>query len=155
MATNTKRFADSQEVREWALTLTNKEKKDLGIAGLEVSERGRFHSSIVRAFNMAHEGLGIRYVPIGRKNPRLPEVLEEHDVPDDTPVTRRQPRQEAPDEEDTPVVPPTPLPLTKTDQQTAMVMAMPNAPGPIMDLLQNGQSVVVVYVPLPMQAAAV
>lgn len=146
-----KRWADAPEVREWALTLTNKEKKDLGIADVEVSERGRFHSSIVRAFNMAHERDGIQYVPIGRTMPRLPEVMEEKYEEDDTPTVTRRPQAKPQEDE---VVPPTHLPTPEERQQTPLVMAMGTAPGPIMDLLQSGQTVVVVYVPLPMQAAA-
>lgn len=146
-----KRWADGPEVREWALTLTDKEKKRYGIEGIEVSERGRFHSSIVRAFNHAHKAEGVAYVPISRSTPRLPEVFEERYQPDDEPRVYRQERQEP---EEAP-----PAPEGKSNKHEAqqapqpMVMAMGNAPAPVMELLQAGQNVIVVYVPLPVSAA--
>lgn len=156
MAPKIKRWADSIEVRNWATNLTDQERKNLGIEGIEVSQRGRFHSDLVRAFNRAHRQQGIKYVPIGRNQPRLAEVFEENDQDDDDrPTVYRQPRQEkeaapaAPAKEE--VAPPTPLPVPQPVQPT--VLAMPGAPEPVMELLRQGQQVIVVYVPLQMAAA--
>lgn len=161
MAPRIKRYADSNEVRNWALGLSDKEKKDLGIEGIEVSKRGRFHSDLVRAFNRIHRQEGIRYVPIGRNQPRRDDVFEAADKGDDDRPTvyrqPRQPREEAPTPAPSPepaaqaVTPPTPLPVPSTP--LPQVLAMPSAPEPVMELLRKGQSVVVVYVPLPMPAA--
>lgn len=144
-----KRWADGPEVREWALTLTDKEKKRYGIEGIEVSERGRFHSSIVRAFNRAHRDEGVGYVPISRHSPRLPEVFEERYQEDDEPEVYRQEPRTPKEEKPTPPSPRTP----QDETPQPMVMAMGAAPAPIMELLQAGQNVIVVYVPLPVNAA--
>jgi hypothetical protein len=150
MAPKIKRYADSTEVREWATKLTDKEKKDLGIEGIEVSQRGRFHSDLVRAFNRIHRNDGIRYVPIGRTQPRRDDVFEDADQgDDDRPTTYRQPRQQPTKDAD---VHELPQQATLVAQQP-MVMAMPGAPEPVMELLRAGHNVIVVYVPLPMQAA--
>lgn len=150
MAPKIKRYADPIEVRRWALGLTDKQKNDLGIAGTEVSERGRFHSDIVRAFNRAHRAEGIRYVPVGRNQPRINDVFEDADKgDDDRPTVTRQPRPEkaAKPEADISVEA-----MLNTPQP--VVLAMPGAPEPIMELLRQGHNVIVVYVPLPMQAPA-
>lgn len=154
MAPKIKRYADSVEVREWAKALTPKDRKDMGIEGIEVSERGRFHSDLVRAFNRVHRNDGIRYVPIGRNQPRRDDVFEEADKgDDDRPTVYRQPRQQAvpsPRVSEESPEPPTPLPVP---QGQPTVLAMPGAPEPVMDLLRQGHNVIVVYVPLPMQVA--
>lgn len=146
-ASDVKRWASSPEVREWALTLTDTEKKRYGIDGLEVSEKGRFHSAIVRAFNHAHRKENVAYVPISRNSPRLDEVFQERYNPDDVPEVTRQ---EQPKEQAAP-----PKAKHEAEPQAAqpMVMAMGNAPEPIMELLRAGQNVIVVYVPLPVNAA--
>lgn len=150
MAPKIKRWADATEVRRWALELSDKEKKDLGIEGLEVSERGRFHSDLVRAFNRAHRSQGIRYVPIGRTQPRIDEVFEDADKgDDDRPTVTRQPRQE-------PAAKPTTDISVEAMLDTPMptIIAMPGAPEPVMELLRAGHNVIVVYVPLPMPVPA-
>lgn len=154
MAPKIKRWADATEVRRWALELSDKEKKDLGIEGLEVSERGRFHSDLVRAFNRAHRSQGIRYVPIGRTQPRIDEVFEEADKgDDDTPTVTRQPRQEPkPPEREKPNTDISVQAMLDTPMPT--VIAMPGAPEPVMELLRAGHNVIVVYVPLPMAVPA-
>lgn len=148
-ATQPKRYADGPEVREWAMTLTPQEKKRYGLEGIEVSERGRFHSAIVRAFNRAHQDENVRYIPIARNVPRVPEVFEERDVEDDQPETYRQPQKK----EDKPSPPAPRQPVEESQAPQPMVMAMGTAPAPIMELLQAGQNVIVVYVPLPVNAA--
>lgn len=161
MAPKIKRWADSTEVRNWAQSLTEDEKKRLGIQGIEVSERGRFHSKVVAAFNRAHRQQGLRYVPIGRNQPRIPEAFEAADQgEDDTPEVYRQPRQQPvqpPAEKEEAPAPPTPLPAPRQPAGAAvpqpMVLAMPGAPEPVMELLRQGQNVIVVYVPLPMPMA--
>lgn len=153
MAPKIKRWADATEVRKWALELSDKEKKDLGIEGLEVSERGRFHSDLVRAFNRAHRQQGVRYVPIGRTQPRIDEVFEEADKGDDnTPTVTRQPRQQPPQEAAKPAADISVQAMLDTPMPT--VIAMPGAPEPVMELLRAGHNVIVVYVPLPMQVPA-
>lgn len=157
MAPKIKRYADPIEVREWATRLTDKEKKDLGIEGIEVSRRGRFHSDLVRAFNRVHRSEGIRYVPIGRNQPRRDDVFEAADKgDDDRPTVYRQPRQPVPEPRQEPEQDqepePTPLPTQATvAAPQPIVMAMPGAPEPVMELLRAGHNVIVVYVPLPMQ----
>lgn len=137
MAPRIKRYADSVEVREWAMSLSEKEKKDLGIEGIEVSTRGRFHSKLVNAFNRVHRAQGVRYVPIGRNQPRLPDVFEDADQGDDNgPTVYRQPRQ--------------PQAAEEPEQAPAEAgAAFTGAPAPVLDLLRNSKTpVVVVYVPM-------
>lgn len=132
MAPKIKRYADSVEVREWAMALTDKERKDLGIEGIEVSNRGRFNSKLVNAFNRVHRPQGVRYVPIGRNQPRLADVFEDADRGDDnTPTVYRAPREEA-------------KPAAREPEP-----AFSGAPGPVLDMLRNSKTpVVVVYVPM-------
>lgn len=146
MAPKIKRHAGSRELREWALGLTDEDRKRLGIENIEVSHRGRFHSDLVRAFNREHRERGIKYVPIARDLPRVEEEFERADQgEDDKPTVYRQPRQEK--SEATPV-PPTPLPVP---QATSQPNAVP--PAAVMELLRSGQNVVVVYVPVELAAA--
>jgi hypothetical protein len=144
-----KRFADGPELRRWALDLTDEEKESLGIAGIEVSERGRFHSDLVRAFNRSHKAEGVMYVPIGRTQPRINSVFEEamEKLESDKPEQYRQPKSKAEE-----VKAPTRLPVP-TEAPQAQVMAMPGAPEPVMDLLRTGAHVIVIYVPLQLAAA--
>lgn len=151
MAPKPKRYADSVEVRQWASNLSDADKKSLGIEGIEVSPRGRFHTDLVRAFNRVHRKEGIRYVPIGRNQPRRDDVFEDADRgDDDRPTVYRQPTRAKEGEK---VTPPTPLPVPQPSQGAPTIMAMPGAPEPVMDLLRQGHNVIVVYVPLPMQQA--
>lgn len=152
-----KRFADGPELRRWAFELTDDEKKSLGIEGIEISEKGRFHSDLVRAFNRAHKQDGVMYVPIGRTQPRINSVFEEamEKVEDDKPEVYRQPRQPrqepAKDERE---VPPTPQPLAPNVVAAQPTMlAFPAAPEQVMDMIRNGATVIVAYVALPVQVA--
>lgn len=143
MAPKIKRYADGPEVREWALSLSTEDRKRLGIDGLDVSNRGRFHSKIVQAFNRAHRQEGIRYVPIGRTQPRTADVFEENDPGDGEEMETYRKPQQAEKQAERPV-PPTPLPVPREPLV---------APPSVMELLRNGQNVVVVYVPVEMAAA--
>lgn len=132
MAPKIKRYADSTEVREWAMSLSEQDRKALGLQDIEVSERGRFHSRLVDAFNRAMRQQGVRYVPIGRKQPRLAEVFAENDHADDKPEVYRQPRQEAT------------VPEQRSDEA-----ALPQTPDTVLELLRTThQPVMVVYVPV-------
>lgn len=143
MAPKVKRYADGPEVREWALGLSEAERKQHGIDGLEVSGRGRFHSRIVQAFNRAHRQQGVRYVPIGRTQPRTADVFEDADKGDgDETEVYRQPQEE---KQEARPIPPTPMPTREPQGLTA--------PPSVMELLRNGQNVVVVYVPVEMASA--
>lgn len=149
MAPKIKRYAGSRELREWALGLSDENRKRLGIENIDVSNRGRFHSKLVQAFNREHRADGVRYVPIARDVPRLDESFESADKgDDDKPEVYRQPRQEK--KEDAAPVPPTPLPVP---QPQATVQPQGVAPAAVMELLRSGQNVVVVYVPVEMAAA--
>lgn len=127
MTPRIKRWADTHEVRQWAKDLSNDDRKRLNISDIDVSDRGRLHSKIIRAFNQSMRSQGIRYVPIGRNQPRIDEVFEAADREDDTPVVYRQPRQEPAQE----------------------MPEIPNTPAAVMEVLKSThQPVVVVYVPV-------
>lgn len=143
MAPKVKRYAGSRELREWALGLDDDDRKRLGLEGIEISARGRFHSKLVQAFNREHRQSGVRYVPIARDVPRTDDAFEAADKGDSDEVeTYRQPRQEKKEERP---APPTPLPVSQAPTTAA--------PAAVMELLRSGQNVVVVYVPVEMAAA--
>lgn len=135
MAPKIKRYAGTTEVRAWARDLSDEDRKRLNIEDVDVQNRGRLHSKVIRAFNQTMRSKGVKYVPIARNQPLIDEVFEAADKGEDSGLEiYRQPRQEQPVEKESEPVP---------------ALSLPPTPGPVLDMLKNtNQPVVVVYVPM-------